>query len=145
MAKRNHRAKRSSKRRWKASRIISWAALAGLGAAIVGLGLLAFIGDDGETTRRVRQEPVVADEQQVTVDVEDNYFEPDDLTVRAGTEVTWKFKGNAAHDVTDDRGAFESGTMTQGDEFVMTFDDPGTYYYYCTLHHVMQGTLIVKP
>ena len=35
--------------------------------------------------------------------------------------------------------------MTEGDEYVLTFEDPGTFYYYCTLHHSMQGTIIVAP
>jgi plastocyanin len=87
---------------------------------------------------------VVSDERRVEVDVVDNDFEPRHLTVRTGTEVIWKFAGDAAHDVTDDRGAFESGTMREGDEYIMTFEEPGTYYYYCTLHHAMQGTLVVR-
>ncbi len=116
-----------------------------LGAAILVVGLLAFTGGDVAQGRAVRQQPVVSEAQAVTVKVVDNDFEPRHLTVRPGTEVTWKFEGDAAHDVTDDRGAFTSGTMTEGDEFVMTFDEPGTYYYYCTLHHAMQGTLVVAP
>jgi plastocyanin len=125
--------------------MVTWAALGALGVAIVVLGFFAFTGGDDGPHQRVRQEPLTTDERQVTIDVEDNYFEPDDLTVRVGTEVTWMFKGNAAHDVTEDRGAFESGTMTSSDEYVRTFDEPGTYYYICTLHHVMQGTLTVQP
>jgi plastocyanin len=136
--------KRTPKKRWKTSRILTWVGLGCLALAIIVLGFFAFTGGETEP-RRVRQAPVVTDERQVTVDVVDNDFEPKELTVRVGTEVTWTFKGRAAHDVTDDRGAFESGTLGRGDEFVMTFDEPGTYYYNCTLHHVMQGTLVVQP
>jgi plastocyanin len=113
--------------------------------AIIALSFFAFTGGEDEPRRRVRQDPVVSEESRVTVEVVDNDFYPKDLTVRPGTEVVWKFKGGAAHDVTDDRGAFESGTLSRDDEFVMSFDEPGTYYYYCTLHHVMQGTLVVEP
>ncbi len=137
--------RRTHRRRWKTSRVLTWVGLACLAIAIVVLGFFAFTGGDGGSRRSVRQTPVVSDEPHVTVDVIDNDFEPRDLTVRSGTEVTWSFEGRAAHDVTDDRGAFESGTLRRGDEFVMTFDEPGTYYYYCTLHHVMQGTLVVQP
>jgi plastocyanin len=141
-AKRKHQ---PPKRRWKTSTILTWAGLACLAAAIVVLGFFAFNGDAETTPRRVRQTPVVTDERLVTVDVVDNDFEPKHLTVRAGAEITWDFKGRAAHDVTEDRGAFESGTLGRGDEFIMTFDEPGTYYYYCTLHHSMQGTVVVQP
>ena len=136
--------KRAPKKRWKTSRILTWVGLGCLAVAVVVLGFFAFTGGE-EAPRRVRQTPVVSEESHVAVDVVDNDFEPKHLTVRPGTEVLWKFEGDAAHDVTEDRGAFESGTLDHGDEFVMTFDEPGTYYYYCTLHHVMQGTLVVQP
>jgi plastocyanin len=146
MAKQRKRAKRPVKRRWKTSRILTWIGLASLGVAIVILGFFAFAGGDDAPRRAVRQQPVVSDEPAVAVEVVDNDFIPNNLTVRPGTEITWEFKGDAAHDVTSDGQDFEgSGTMTKGDEFVMTFDDPGTYYYSCTLHHSMQGTLIVAP
>ena len=124
--------------------MISWATLGTIGVTIAVLSFFAFTGGDKGPRTRVNQEPVVTDERNVTVDVEDNFFEPNDLTVRAGTEVTWKFKGDSAHDVTEENGAFGSGTLGHGDQHKITFEAPGTYYYYCTLHHVMQGTVTVK-
>lgn len=145
--RRTSKRSRRGGRRWKASRILTWVGLACLAVAIVVVGFLAFSGNgSGDGIRHdSRQEPVVSNAKQVSVDVVDNDFEPSHLTVRRGAEVTWRFRGNAAHDVTEDRGAFESGTMTEGDEFVLTTTEPGTYYYYCTLHHIMQGTLVVEP
>jgi plastocyanin len=134
------------RRRWKTSRILTWIGLGCLALTIVVLGLLAFTGGGSSGPRHnSRQEPVVSDAARVTVDVVDNDFEPSDLTVRRGAEVVWRFRGGAAHDVTEDRGAFESGIMRKGDEFTLTVTEPGTYYYYCTLHHIMQGTLVVQP
>ena len=143
MAKR--RKQQKSRPRWKTSRIFTWVGLGCLATAIAVVGFFAFTGDEDGPRRNLRQTPVVSDESQVTVDVVDNDFEPKHLTVRPGTEVVWKFEGRAAHDVTSDEGAFESDTMRRGDEFVLTFDDPGTYTYYCTLHHAMQGTVVVAP
>ena len=114
-------------------------------AIVIGTVVLAVAGDDGGGDALEGVTPVVSSSLQNTVDVVDNDFEPRELTVRPGTRVTWRFEGNDAHDVTEDRGAFESGTMTEGDEYVLTFEDPGTFYYYCTLHHSMQGTIIVAP
>jgi plastocyanin len=144
MANGKHRRRTARGRRRKTSRILTWIGLAFLGATIAVLGFVAFTGGDSEPRRSLRQAPVVSDERRVEVDVVDNDYEPRHLTVRTGTEVSWRFAGDAAHDVTDDRGAFESGTMREGDEFLLTFDEPGTYYYYCTLHHAMQGTLVVR-
>lgn len=145
MAKRRKQHHRhTASRRWKTSRILTWVGLGCLAVAVGVLGFFAVTGDE-ERPPRLRQTPIVSEERRVTVDVIDNDFEPKDLTVRTGTEVTWSFEGDAAHDVTEETGAFESGTMTRDGEFVRTFDEPGTYYYYCTLHHVMQGTLVVQP
>jgi plastocyanin len=146
MAKRRKNSqKRGPTKRWKTSRILTWVGMGCLAAAIIALGFFAFRGGDSEPRTSVRQAPVVSEDSQVTVDVVDNDFVPKDLTVRPGTEVVWAFKGSAAHDVTDDRGAFQSGTLGRDDEFKLTFADAGTYYYYCTLHHSMLGTLTVAP
>ncbi len=142
---RKHHKKRPARRRWKTSRILTWVGLGSLAVAIVVLGSFAFLGGEDSPRRKVRQAPVVSEESRVTVGVVDNDFTPKDLTVRPGTEVVWEFKGRAAHDVTDESGAFESGTLGRGDEYTLTFEDPGTHYYYCTLHHGMQGKLVVQP
>ncbi len=109
-------------------------------AAIVA-AFYAFTGDDAPK-RHVRQEPVVTTEKQVSVEVFDRDYDSRDLTITPGTRVTWNFTGDLPHNVVDDRGAFESPTLKKGDEWSLTFDDPGTFYY-CTLHHAMQGILIV--
>jgi plastocyanin len=137
--------KRPVKRRWKTSRILTWVGFACLAAALAVLAFFALAGGGERPRRSVRQAPVVSTERQISVDVVDNDYEPRDLTVNRGAEVTWRFKGDIPHSVTDDRGRFNSGVMESGAEFAITFDEAGTYYYYCTLHHGMQGTLAVLP
>jgi plastocyanin len=113
--------------------------------AVAAFGLIAFTGDGGGLTSSLRRTPVGSEAPQVTVDVVDNDFAPRHLTIKSGATVTWRFEGNAVHDVTDDGGAFRSDRLRHGDAYVRTFDEPGTYHYYCTLHHAMQGTLVVTP
>lgn len=74
------------------------------------------------------------------VEVNDNYFNAQSISVPAGTTVTWVWAGNAAHNVVGD--GFESEVMTDG-EFSFTFTEPGTYPYECTLHGGMTGEVIV--
>lgn len=120
--------------------------IAVLSIAAIALALyLAFGESDAEPRRQVRQDPVVTSERLVSVEVFDSDYAPRDLTVDAGATVTWEFTGDLPHNVTDDRGTFESPTLNKGEEWALTLDEPGTYYYYCTLHHVMQGTLTVMP
>jgi plastocyanin len=139
------RSKSRQQGKLKASRVLTWVGLAALAVAILVVGFFAFAGGDDDSPRRVRQNPVVTDEQQVDVDIIDNDFDPRDLTIKPGARVTWKHEGRVAHDVTDENNAFESGTMRRGDEFSLTFEDAGEYFYYCTLHHAMRGTIRVVP
>jgi len=135
-----------SRQRWRTSRMLLWAGLGLLAVLIAALGFLAFVGaDDDEPRRRVRQEPVVSEDGAVTVDVIDNDYEPRDLTVRPGTEITWRFEGDLPHTVTDFGEAFDSGVLEEGDNYVLTFRDAGEWDYYCTLHHAMQGVIRVVP
>jgi plastocyanin len=101
-------------------------------------------GGGGKSPARapVRQAPVVSREKLANVDVVDKDYNPRTLTVSKGATVVWKFRGDLPHNVTDDRGAFSSDTQTDG-EYSHTFATAGTFYYYRSLHHGMQGTLIV--
>lgn len=82
--------------------------------------------------------PEVSESSLITVD--DNFFDPEDLTVEVGTEVVWVWQGRIGHDVVGD--GFRSSVLVEG-EFTHTFDEPGTYPYVCTLHPGMEGTVYV--
>jgi plastocyanin len=142
MTKRQRKKARSA-RRWYASRSLQFAMLGALAIAIAVVAFYAFASGSDAPKARARQEPVVSTEMDVTVNVIDRDYEPRDLTVQRGATVTWKFKGDLPHDVVEDRDAFRSPILEKGDEWSLTFEDSGTFYYYCTLHHSMQGTLTV--
>lgn len=116
--------------------------------AMVALAIVAFTGSGGSTARRSAREtpPVVTDAMQVTVEVLDNKFKPPSLQIKKGATITWEFKGKIPHNVTEDldmsRENFASNTMVSG-TFAHTFDVAGTFYYYCTIHHIMQGQVAV--
>jgi plastocyanin len=76
--------------------------------------------------------------------VEDYHFQPQELTVQAGTRVTWTNHGEDAHTVVSDNGLFRSGGLDTGDSFSFTFDKPGTYHFTCSVHPRMVGTVIVR-
>src|SRR4051794_14586825 len=71
----------------------------------------------------------------------DNFFDPADLSVTAGTTVTWINQGNSSqgHTATSLDGLFDSGTLRNGESFSFTFDEPGDYAYKCTNHRDMEG------
>jgi plastocyanin len=78
--------------------------------------------------------------QNVTVNMEDNYFEQADITVPTGTTVTWVQAGNNPHTTTSYDGLWDSGMLAggSGESFSYTFDEPGSYTYFC-IPHESQG------
>jgi len=86
-----------------------------------------------------------AQDDTMTVSIQDFFFSPANITVQPGTSVTWVNNGQAPHTVTatDPEGAFDSGTLQPGESFSFTFKQPGTYAYYCTIHPFMKGTVTV--
>lgn len=109
--------------------------------AALALGTTACAGDPPASSSELPDSVGdVADDP--TVRVADNLFEPQELTVEAGTEVTWVWEGRVAHDVVGD--GFESDLMVEG-TFTATFDEVGTHPYVCTLHPAMQGSVLVVP
>jgi plastocyanin len=70
-------------------------------------------------------------------------FEPETIEIAAGETVTWTNEDNFTHTVeVAGRGDHE---VARGESLSLTFDEPGTYEYVCTLHrHDMDGTVIVR-
>lgn len=94
--------------------------------------------------------PAVAQgDDQPIVSMDKIAFEPQTLTVQAGTTVTW-VNGNITHTVTADDGTFDSGFLGSGETFDVLFDTPGSYPYFCLPHGGpggigMAGTIVVVP
>ncbi len=65
------------------------------------------------------------------------------IQVRAGTTVTWTNQDNVPHSVTFKNGMKDSGLFYQEQSFSYTFNTPGTYQYYCTVHPYMVATVTV--
>ena len=75
--------------------------------------------------------------------VEFNY-EPEELTVPAGTTVTFTNQDAAPHTATADDDSFDTGRLAQDDAAEETFDEPGTYSYFCRFHVFMKGSVVVE-
>jgi plastocyanin len=77
------------------------------------------------------------------VKIEGFAFSPSQITVKAGTTITWTNLDSAGHTVVSDTGVFESANLAQGDTFSFTFNTAGTFPYHCGVHASMKGTVIV--
>jgi large repetitive protein len=85
------------------------------------------------------------------VNVIDNTFDAENVQVAPGTRVVWTNNGRQDHDIVP---AEENGWGVEPADFEPdavyehTFDEPGTYRYYCTLHGTAQagmtGAVVVE-
>lgn len=77
-------------------------------------------------------------ESEVVIQARDNVFEPPYVTISAGTAVTFDNVGRNVHNALPvEEDAFEPVTtdmLQPGDTATVTFDEPGLYPYYCSLH-----------
>lgn len=83
-----------------------------------------------------------------TVQIATFAFAPETITVPSGTTVTWVNEDATRHTVTagteqQPGDLFDSEVQEMGDEVTVTFDQPGTYEYFCVLHPFMTGVIEV--
>jgi len=76
-------------------------------------------------------------------------FLPSEVSINVGDTVTWVNDDTAAHTATGGNpvdgpsGVFDSSLVLVGASFSFTFEEAGTYEYFCMVHPWMAGTVIV--
>jgi amicyanin len=78
------------------------------------------------------------------VQIDQFTFAPQQVTVKAGTTVTWINDDDVPHTVASSTKLFKSKTLDTKDSFSFTFTTPGTYEYFCSLHPHMTGAVVVE-
>jgi plastocyanin len=77
----------------------------------------------------------------VTVHVQNFDFSPDPVTINVGDTVRWVWD-TPDHSTTSVKGSavsWDSGVLNTGATFDETFNQAGTFVYYCTIHGVDNG------
>ncbi len=77
-----------------------------------------------------------------TINISNFAFSPSTLTVNKGDTVTWVNLDGVAHTVVGS--SIDSGTLATGQSYSFTFNESGTFSYYCSIHPSMQGKVIVQ-
>ncbi len=78
------------------------------------------------------------------VSVDNFTFNPQKLTVKVGTTVTWTNKDDIPHAIAAVAKEFKSKVLDTDNSFSFTFTTPGSYDYFCSLHPHMTGTIVVE-
>ena len=88
--------------------------------------------------------PLAAQTPAVAVVIDNFVFNPERLTVKAGTTVIWTNRDDIPHTVVAKAREFKSKVMDTDESYSFTFSTPGEYNYFCSLHPHMVGTIVVQ-
>jgi plastocyanin len=111
-------------------RDLALGAMAGLVTGAVAIGLVTGLARAANTDGDVK--------------IDNFSFTPPQLTVKAGTTVTWANHDDIPHTVVSKTLVFKSRAMDTDDKFSFTFTTPGTFPYFCSLHPHMTGSIVVE-
>ena len=107
--------------------------------------------------------PAASTSRNVEVDVVNIAFSPETLEIETGTEVVWINRDDGVHHTATSGipgdagvpgvskgkpskpdGVFDGDLPDASSRFAFTFDEPGTYAYFCRIHPSMTGEVTVK-
>lgn len=125
--------------------------------AMLSVTLISFAGCGSDSSTSVNNPPDEDGNEEPTetqgandVWMEGLSFNVSNLEVEAGTTVTWTNKSNMNHTVTsgsrgdtDAGDLFDSGSIAPGGSFSFTFENPGSYAYFCDFHSGMDAEVTV--
>ena len=111
------------------------------GLTICVLSLLDWHGNYGGGERASAQEKAATTAE---VKIDNFSFGAMNITVAAGTTVTWVNRDDIPHTVVSTDGAFKSKVLDTDEKFSFTFTKPGTYPYFCSIHPKMTAKVIVQ-
>jgi plastocyanin len=91
-------------------------------------------------------QPLGVAKGQILVSIDNFTFAPKDLTVAAGTTVTWVNHDDVPHTATSTAGpqSFDSKALDTDEKYSFTFSKSGTYRYYCKVHPHMTASVVVR-
>lgn len=79
------------------------------------------------------------------VEIHNFAFSPNTLTVPKGAHIVWTNRDDEPHTIVSAAGAFKaSQALDTDDSFATTLDKPGDYAYFCGIHPMMTGKIIVR-
>lgn len=140
-------ARRSRPRRRTAAATLALATVAAFSAACISDAPTAPPPADFQVDCATDVQPPQGSGQAV-VRIRNFAFEPAELTVAVGTEVTWvncEGAGGPAHTSTSDDEIWDSGLLSPDmGEYRRTFEVVGSFDYHCTPHPFMQATVVVE-
>jgi amicyanin len=89
--------------------------------------------------------PSFAKDSNTTEVMIDNFsFAPKSLAVKVGSTVTWTNRDDIPHNVVSTQNRFSSPVLDTDQTFSFRFREPGSYPYFCKIHPMMTGSIVVE-
>lgn len=115
--------------------------------AVAGIGAYLYVPTDNTIPDGDVVVPVKA--SRPGCEEADRCYVPYSIAVSRGGQVTWVNGDSAFHSVTsgtygNQTDMFDSGYMDPYESYMVSFDDAGTFEYFCTLHPWMAGQVVVE-
>ena len=101
-----------------------------------------FLGDERAQSRDPKPKAVAAASGSVTI--ADFQFAPATITINQGDTVTWNNNGPTPHSATANDGSFDTGILKKGQSGSHTFNQAGTFSYFCKPHPFMKASVVVQ-
>ena len=138
-------------------KIITLAIILGISISIIGLSLSNYNFEETNSEKTtVKVEEIIKADVIIPIkvsrpgcDVDDICYIPPNIVVEKGKSVTWLNEDSSFHSVTsgfypEPSGLFDSGHLDPYQSYTLSFDEFGTYDYFCTLHPWMKAQVIVE-
>ena len=135
----------------------------GISVSIIGLSLSGLNSEDTNSEDRnseiignVQNDFIIPPDVIIPIkvsrpgcDIEDICYIPSNIVVEKGKSVTWVNEDSSFHSVTsgfygEPTELFDSGYLDPYQSYTLSFDEFGTYDYFCTLHPWMKAQVIVE-
>ena len=133
------------------------AIILGISISIIGLSLSNYNFEETNSEKTtVKVEEIIKADVIIPIkvsrpgcDVDDICYIPPNIVVEKGKSVTWLNEDSSFHSVTsgfypEPSGLFDSGHLDPYESYTLSFDEFGTYDYFCTLHPWMKAQVIVE-
>jgi plastocyanin len=126
-------------------------------SVVVDTSILALKNSTDSTQRiTVRGNMTVGAHNNVSIvpeaaSLDDKAFSPNPVDIKVGDTIVWTNDDISSHTITEGNqdsniasSGFDSGLLSQGQNFTHTFDKAGIIEYFCQLHPQMVGKVIVS-
>ena len=118
--------------------------IAGIILALIVIAVIGVMMSSTSESGDADPGPTSVTDLAIVIGIRNFQYNPRIISIPRSATVTWLNDDNVDHTATDKDAAWDSTIIHSEESETLTFDTPGTYNYYCTIHPYMTATLTVR-